>query len=1117
MSAADSEEKHHHQQQPALRIHHEPNLDQTNNLSVTNSTQTTNNGNNHNQNQFTAHHPHAPTQVTEQATTPSATLSNLTPALQSSSPVADPTTATATTTKTETTDTEKETPLVTSSTAQSKSGVHEGGSIKTQTALTATAATASTSLTTTPTMSNISNSAKSGSSSSSSTSSNNNYNNNNINTNNNNINKSSIQQALLSSSSSNSSSSTSTPKAASPTLAIKKANATTASPITTNGNAELASIKEDNNNLSSTNNSSNDNINVNQNTMTTDAKLLSNSNNKSSNANGSGGNYNFTNNQQCDELQQQQQPTTTTVQPATTTKINNNHKSSMKHQIGTGATCVGSQFNSPIASPSATNSPTSTTTTTSTTTATTSTTTADNTSSASTQHNQNSNLPTRQHHINHQLPGSPFTPIVMPAYHHSSSTSSSGANRHRHYSSSADNFLGRYRLIKTIGKGNFAKVKLAKHIPTMKEVAIKIIDKTLLNPSSLKKLFREVTIMKMLNHPNIVKLYEVIDSQRILYLVMEYASGGEVFDYLVAHGRMREKEARAKFRQIVSAVQYCHQKQVIHRDLKAENLLLDSEMNIKIADFGFSNEFVPGQTLDTFCGSPPYAAPELFKGLRYEGPEVDIWSLGVILYTLVAGTLPFDGNNLKELRERVLRGKYRVPFYMSTDCENLLKKFLVLNPQKRASLETIMKDKWMNVGYEDEELKPYIEPKPNFNDPVRFQNLFRMGYSIEEIEDSLRNRRYDEVMAYYLLLEQLGNGIAYEQPDYRSSSSLSLRDRFSRPSNDAPLSMINNSNNSSSLSGHQTRVRVQRSASAATRTGPVRIRPPSSNVPSTNSSIKGNDSATNKHEESSIGRNSNATSNNNNNITNDGDGHRGSKHSGPASVDKFQRSSSTVAKSGPLKNRPVLASINSNPQHSTGNATDDISATGPSSPRKTNEQISTKVGDLSLRRSSDASPSTNFTTGIVNSGNSSNSNSAGDSKIPSNSSSSQQTHDKIQGNSPLSKLSGIKIRPLIPSSSTAYQNSSANDASPKHDSLSCKLGDLSLGHNVGPHSSALLGTNQSANNDTISLQDPKSPTSPNKQLSSSSTSPHAPIVSVDSPNRSTRSPSYISSTRQNAR
>ncbi|XP_066474932.1 serine/threonine-protein kinase MARK1 isoform X6 [Tiliqua scincoides] len=359
--------------------------------------------------------------------------------------------------------------------------------------------------------------------------------------------------------------------------------------------------------------------------------------------------------------------------------------------------------------------------------------------------------------------------------------------------------IGNYRLLKTIGKGNFAKVKLARHVLTGREVAVKIIDKTQLNPTSLQKLFREVRIMKILNHPNIVKLFEVIETEKTLYLVMEYASGGEVFDYLVAHGRMKEKEARAKFRQIVSAVQYCHQKCIVHRDLKAENLLLDGDMNIKIADFGFSNEFTIGNKLDTFCGSPPYAAPELFQGKKYDGPEVDVWSLGVILYTLVSGSLPFDGQNLKELRERVLRGKYRIPFYMSTDCENLLKKLLVLNPIKRGSLEQIMKDRWMNVGHEEEELKPYTEPEPDFNDTKIIDIMVTMGFARDEIHDSLVNQKYDEVMATYLLLGR--KPPEFEGGESLSSSNLSQR---SRPSSDL--------NNSSMQS--PAHLKVQRSISA---------------------------------------------------------------------------------------------------------------------------------------------------------------------------------------------------------------------------------------------------------------------------------------------------------------
>uniref|UniRef100_A0A665TPC0 non-specific serine/threonine protein kinase n=1 Tax=Echeneis naucrates TaxID=173247 RepID=A0A665TPC0_ECHNA len=350
--------------------------------------------------------------------------------------------------------------------------------------------------------------------------------------------------------------------------------------------------------------------------------------------------------------------------------------------------------------------------------------------------------------------------------------------------------IGNYRLLKTIGKGNFAKVKLARHILTGRE------------------LFREVRIMKGLNHPNIVQLFEVIETDKTLYLIMEYASGGEVFDYLVSHGRMKEVEARAKFRQIVSAVHYCHTKNIVHRDLKAENLLLDADANIKIADFGFSNEFTLGNKLDTFCGSPPYAAPELFQGKKYDGPEVDVWSLGVILYTLVSGSLPFDGQNLKELRERVLRGKYRVPFYMSTDCEGILRRFLVLNPAKRCTLEQVMKDKWINSGYEGEELKPHIEPVEDYSDPARIEVMVGMGFTPEEIKDSLLNQKYNEVTATYLLLGRKGD----EGSDARTASSLSLaRVRPSPITNGTNKhSSATGSSSSSTSSSHS---KTQRSAS----------------------------------------------------------------------------------------------------------------------------------------------------------------------------------------------------------------------------------------------------------------------------------------------------------------
>uniref|UniRef100_A0A8C3A894 non-specific serine/threonine protein kinase n=1 Tax=Cyclopterus lumpus TaxID=8103 RepID=A0A8C3A894_CYCLU len=244
-------------------------------------------------------------------------------------------------------------------------------------------------------------------------------------------------------------------------------------------------------------------------------------------------------------------------------------------------------------------------------------------------------------------------------------------------------------------------------------VAIKIVDKTQLDDENLKKIFREVQIMKLLKHPHIIRLYQVMETERMIYLVTEYASGGEIFDHLVAHGRMAEKDARKKFKQIVAAVHFCHCRNIVHRDLKAENLLLDHNLNIKIADFGFSNLFSRGQLLKTWCGSPPYAAPELFEGKEYDGPKVDIWSLGVVLYVLVCGALPFDGSTLQNLRARVLSGKFRIPFFMSTDCEYLIRHMLVLEPSRRLTMEQINKNKWMRLG----------DPDPEFDRVMRLLKI----------------------------------------------------------------------------------------------------------------------------------------------------------------------------------------------------------------------------------------------------------------------------------------------------------------------------------------------------------------------------------------------------------
>ncbi|CAM4613337.1 serine/threonine-protein kinase SIK3 isoform X1 [Lepidochelys kempii] len=320
--------------------------------------------------------------------------------------------------------------------------------------------------------------------------------------------------------------------------------------------------------------------------------------------------------------------------------------------------------------------------------------------------------------------------------------------------------IGYYEVERTIGKGNFAVVKLATHLVTRAKVAIKIIDKTQLDEENLKKIFREVQIMKMLCHPHIIRLYQVMETERMIYLVTEYASGGEIFDHLVAHGRMAEKEARRKFKQIVAAVHFCHCCNIVHRDLKAENLLLDANLNIKIADFGFSNIFTPGQLLKTWCGSPPYAAPELFEGKEYDGPKVDIWSLGVVLYVLVCGALPFDGSTLQNLRARVLSGKFRIPFFMSTECEHLIRHMLVLDPSKRLSMEQICKHKWMKLGEADAEFDRLIAECQHLKierqmEPLNEDVLLamvEMGLDKERTLQSLRTDAYDHYSAIYSLL-----------------------------------------------------------------------------------------------------------------------------------------------------------------------------------------------------------------------------------------------------------------------------------------------------------------------------------------------------------------------------
>lgn len=255
--------------------------------------------------------------------------------------------------------------------------------------------------------------------------------------------------------------------------------------------------------------------------------------------------------------------------------------------------------------------------------------------------------------------------------------------------------LGPYKLGKTLGIGAFGKVKLGVHVITGQKVAVKILNKHKIKHLEMaEKVKREINILKLCTHPHIIRLYEVIDTPTDIFVIMEYVPEGELFDYIVSRGRLPADEARQFFQQIVSGIEYCHHHRIVHRDLKPENLLLDADRNIKIADFGLSNVAHDGDFLRTSCGSPNYAAPEVISGNLYAGPEVDVWSCGVILYALLCGTLPFDDESIPNLFKKIKSGMYSLPSHLSQLSRDLILRMLVVDPMKRITMLDIRNHAW---------------------------------------------------------------------------------------------------------------------------------------------------------------------------------------------------------------------------------------------------------------------------------------------------------------------------------------------------------------------------------------------------------------------------------------
>ncbi|XP_015175161.1 PREDICTED: probable serine/threonine-protein kinase DDB_G0277165 isoform X2 [Polistes dominula] len=329
------------------------------------------------------------------------------------------------------------------------------------------------------------------------------------------------------------------------------------------------------------------------------------------------------------------------------------------------------------------------------------------------------------------------------------------------YSNYDGKIAGLYDLEETLGRGHFAVVKLARHVFTGEKVAVKVIDKSKLDEVSRAHLFQEVRCMKLVQHPNVVRLYEVIDTQTKLYLILELGDGGDLYDYIMRHDSgLSEEVARTYFRQIVRAISYCHRLHVVHRDLKPENVVFFEKLGtVKLTDFGFSNKFCPGQKLETSCGSLAYSAPEILLGDSYDAPAVDVWSLGVILYMLVCGQAPFQEANDSETLTMIMDCKYSIPAHVSDDCKRLIARMLVREPEGRASLEEIAADPWLAIGSDKDsvEVLPLVSRQQVSDDHHNLIITKMVNGNIatkEDILEALDKNEYNHITATYFLLAE---------------------------------------------------------------------------------------------------------------------------------------------------------------------------------------------------------------------------------------------------------------------------------------------------------------------------------------------------------------------------
>ncbi|KAI9276552.1 kinase-like domain-containing protein [Sporodiniella umbellata] len=363
--------------------------------------------------------------------------------------------------------------------------------------------------------------------------------------------------------------------------------------------------------------------------------------------------------------------------------------------------------------------------------------------------------------------------------------------------------IGHYNVISTLGTGSFGKVKLAVHDITGQKVALKFLNRKAVVSMNMKgRVKREIQYLKLLRHPHIIKLYEVITTPLYTIMVIEYA-GKELFNYIVEKGKMSEEDARRFFQQIICAVEYCHRHKIVHRDLKPENLMLDANNNVKIADFGLSNFMKDGDFLKTSCGSPNYAAPEVISGKLYAGPEVDVWSCGVILYVMLCGRLPFDDEYIPTLFKKINGGIYKMPSHLSSETKELLMSMLVVDPLKRITIQEIRKNEWFNKNLPD-----YLKPLPHteesetlsIDEGLVYHLSQKMNEPFDTINKALKEPKNNQYKIHYQLLsdnrrllkdsehDNMQSFLATSPPPWNTSST-----RADEVSEDSSISVLSSS------------------------------------------------------------------------------------------------------------------------------------------------------------------------------------------------------------------------------------------------------------------------------------------------------------------------------------